>query len=68
MEKKSIGLYNFVDDKLLNNNQVGKLPAIQNSMEKQVKAFIQQYNNRMLDDKLNISKISIFCINSLNLQ
>ena len=52
--KKSVGLYNYRTDKLLKNNLVNKLPSQQTRMEKEVKAFIQQYNNRMLDDHLTV--------------
>lgn len=50
--EKALGLYNYQQDKRLKNNLKGQLPAVQNPMQDQVKAFIQQYMNRMLDDKL----------------
>ena len=53
--QKTVGLYNYKKDNLLKNNLVGKLPAIQSPMETQVKAFVQQYVNRMLDDRLTIT-------------
>lgn len=52
--KKSVGLYNYRTDKLLQKNLVNKLPQQQQLMEKEVKAFIQQYNSRMLDDHLTV--------------
>lgn len=55
-EKKVTALYNYKKDRYLNNNLVGKHPKIQNRMEKKLKAIIQQYNNRMLDNKLVIEK------------
>ncbi|TDE13897.1 LTA synthase family protein [Dyadobacter psychrotolerans] len=52
--QKTVGLYNYQQDKLLKNNLKDKLPAIQGPMELQVKAFAQQYVNRMLDDRLTV--------------
>lgn len=49
---KSVGLYNYQKDRLLKNDLNGKLADVQQPMEAQVKAFIQQYVNRLLDDKL----------------
>jgi len=53
--QKTVGLYNYQEDKLLKNNLKDKLPAIQGTMELQVKAFAQQYVNRMLEDKLIVT-------------
>ena len=53
--QKTVGLYNYQKDKLLKNNLSNKLPAIQGAMELQVKAFVQQYTNRMLDDRLTVT-------------
>jgi len=53
--QKTVGLYNYQEDKLLKNNLKDKLPAIQGPMELQVKAFAQQYVNRMLEDKLTVT-------------
>ncbi len=52
VEEKTIGLYNYILDPLLNNNLLGKKPDIQAEMEKLLKAFIQQYNHRMLHNEL----------------
>ncbi len=49
--QKSSGLYAFKKDRLLQHNLLGKLPA-QLEMEKRLKAFIQQYNNRMINNQL----------------
>jgi len=50
--KKSVELYDFKNDLLLSNNLVGQLPDTVRSMETVLKAYIQQYNNRMVDDNL----------------
>lgn len=51
---KSTALYAFKTDRLLKQNLVGKL-AEQNMMENKLKAFIQQYNNRMIQNQLTIN-------------
>lgn len=51
-EEKSIALYNVKTDRLTEHNLLSTLPAIQQNMEKHLKAFIQQYNNRMIENKL----------------
>jgi phosphoglycerol transferase MdoB-like AlkP superfamily enzyme len=50
--KKSVELYDFRNDIRLSNNLVGQLPDTVQSMETVLKAYIQQYNNRMVDDNL----------------
>jgi arylsulfatase A-like enzyme len=49
--KKTNGVYAFKKDRLLQHNLLGKLSA-QSEMEKRLKAFIQQYNNRMINNQL----------------
>jgi phosphoglycerol transferase MdoB-like AlkP superfamily enzyme len=49
---KSVGLYNFKGDKQLQHNLVNEKPEVVAPMELKLKAFIQQYNNRMVDDNL----------------
>lgn len=51
---KSIGLYNFKTDKTISNNLLASRPEVVSKMEHRLKAFIQQYNNRMVDDKLTV--------------
>ena len=51
---RSIGLYNFQNDRLMQENLVGKLPETVARLEKKIKAVIQQYNNRMIEDRLTI--------------
>ncbi|MBS1558668.1 MAG: LTA synthase family protein [Bacteroidetes bacterium] len=47
-------LYQFKSDLLLKNNLMKALPDTVRTMEKYLKAFIQQYNNRMVDNALTI--------------
>ena len=50
--EKTVALFDLAADPLQKNNLVGKSPAEQTRMEKKVKAFIQQYNNRMVENKM----------------
>ena len=45
-------LYNVREDKLLKENLVEKLPATAQQMKRELKAIIQQYMQRMLNNKL----------------
>lgn len=51
-EEKTVALYNVKTDRLTKRNLVNTMPALQQNMEKQLNAFIQQYNNRMIENKL----------------
>lgn len=52
LNDKTIAVYDYVNDPLLKKNLVGKVPDIQIKTEKMIKAFIQQYNNRMIRNQL----------------
>lgn len=52
-DDKTVGLYNYSTDEFLNKNVVGINLEVQNEMEIIMKAFIQQYNHRMIEDKLS---------------
>lgn len=49
---KSVALYDFVSDRLLEHNLMGALPDVQHAMETELKAIIQQYMQRMNADRL----------------
>ncbi len=49
---RPVALYNRASDPLLKSNLMGENDSIQSRMERKVKAVIQQYNNRMVDNKL----------------
>ena len=51
---KTKALYDFKKDLGLQNNLVLQFPDQAAKMETKLKAFIQQYNNRMVDDDLTI--------------
>lgn len=50
----AIGLYNLKSDRLTKKNLIGNDSVVQNNLEMEFKAFIQQYNNRMIKNKLTI--------------
>ncbi len=50
--QKSVELFDFRNDIYLSKNLVNQLPDTVQSMERVLKAYIQQYNNRMVDDNL----------------
>ena len=49
--EKSTGLYNIRKDKLMKENIIGT-SNVENKMEKELKAIIQQYMTRMINDRL----------------
>ncbi len=49
---RSLGLYNFRADKRMEKNLLKERPDVIRVMEKKMKAIIQQYNNRMIADRL----------------
>jgi len=50
--KTAVSLYQFKQDKFLTNNLVDQLPDTVQDMSRSLKAFIQQYNNRMVENNL----------------
>ncbi len=52
--KKVVGLFNLKKDPVMANNLANKRPEIQKKMTTKIKAVIQQYHNRMIDDKLTV--------------
>ena len=53
-DKEIKALYRFKTDRLLQKNLSGQVGAIQDTMEIKLKAFKQQYHNRMLDNRISI--------------
>lgn len=52
--QKASGLYDFVHDRLMNSDLKEKQPALRDSMEMKIKAYIQQYHNRLIGDKMRV--------------
>ena len=51
--KKTTGLYDFKKDRLLVHDLKGRVPQ-QTAMERQLKAIIQSYMQRMLTDQVAV--------------
>jgi hypothetical protein len=49
---KPSALYDYGSDPLLKYNLLLKMPLLVDSMNKTVKAFVQQYHNRLIEDQL----------------
>jgi len=54
--KKSLGLYNFKKDELLKTNLIKTEKAKATEMETFIKAYIQSFNERMIGNKLTLTK------------
>ncbi len=52
--KKIKGLYNYHTDRLFLSNIADQEPLIAQRMERKLKAFIQQYNNRLVENRLTV--------------
>ena len=52
---KTRSLYNYKTDRLFKENLVDKNPEIVAKLERNLKAFIQQYNNRLIRNQLTVS-------------
>jgi len=53
--EQTVGLYNFQADKMLTNDLRNTKQEVVFEMENKMKAIIQQYNNRMVDNKLTVN-------------
>ncbi|MBS1574508.1 MAG: sulfatase-like hydrolase/transferase [Bacteroidetes bacterium] len=54
--EKTKSLYNYKTDRLFKDNLLDKKPEIVVRMERNLKAFIQQYNNRLIRNQLTVNK------------
>ena len=54
--KKTTAVYDFKKDAMLSNNLIAKSTKKTDSLTTELKAFVQQYNIRMLDNKLTTSE------------
>lgn len=54
--QKTIGLYNYVDDKMLLKDLKTEKPEVVAAMELKSKAIIQQYNNRLIENRLTVTQ------------
>lgn len=56
MDVRPVAMYNYKKDRFHNFNLIGKEPELQKQMEDKLKAVIQSYNSRMLDNDLTVKK------------
>lgn len=56
IDNKPTALFNYKKDRLQESNLIGKEPDLQKQMEDKLKAIIQTYNSRMLDNNLTVRK------------
>ena len=56
IDNKSVGLYNYKEDLFLENSLIGKEPELEKQMEEKLKAIIQTYNSRLIDNNMVIRK------------
>lgn len=53
---KATSFYDLKKDRLMKQDLLKQHPAVLDTMESKMKAFIQQYNNRMIENKLTYKK------------
>lgn len=53
--ERTVGLYNFVQDKMLTHDLKNEKPEVIQAMEPKIKAIIQQYNNRLIENRLTVN-------------
>lgn len=56
MENKPVGFYNYKKDIYLENSLLGKEIELQKQMEDKLKAIIQTYNGRLIDNNMIVRK------------
>lgn len=56
IDNKTVGLFNYKEDLFLENNLIGKEPELEKQMEEKLKAIIQAYNSRLIDNNMVIRK------------
>jgi phosphoglycerol transferase MdoB-like AlkP superfamily enzyme len=56
MDNKPMGLYNFRNDKFLESNLLKTEPELVNTMTEKMKAIIQSYNSRLIDNDMVVRK------------
>ena len=54
IDNKPVGLYNYKEDLFLENSLIEKEPELEKQMEEKLKAIIQTYNSRLIDNNMVI--------------
>lgn len=52
IDNKPVGFYNFRNDRFLDHNLIGKNMSLQTEMEDKLKAIVQTYNARLIDNEM----------------
>lgn len=56
IDNKPIGVYNYKTDVFLKQNIIDKNPDLQRDMDEKLKAIIQTYNSRLIDNNMVVKK------------
>jgi hypothetical protein len=56
LDNKPVGLYNYKNDRYFQSNLMDKEPELQKQMEGKLKAIIQTYNSRLIDNNMVVRK------------
>jgi hypothetical protein len=54
IDNRSAALYDYKKDRFQKTNLIGLEPRLQEQMENKLKAIIQTYNQRLIDDDLTV--------------
>ncbi len=54
IDNKPVGLFNYKADRILEKNLLGTNPVLQAAMENKLKAIIQSYNTRLIDNNMTV--------------
>lgn len=57
IDNRPVGLYNYIEDKFLENDIMSRERDLTGIMEEKLKAIIQSYNARLIDNDLVVKKI-----------
>jgi phosphoglycerol transferase MdoB-like AlkP superfamily enzyme len=60
--KKTLGLYEFKKDRMCKHNVMKENAEVVQRLEQRIKAIIQQYNNRMIENRLIISNPQVIAL------
>jgi phosphoglycerol transferase MdoB-like AlkP superfamily enzyme len=56
IDTKPVGFYNYKTDLFLENNLLGKEPDLEKQMDEKLRAVIQSYNSRLIDNNMVVRK------------
>jgi phosphoglycerol transferase MdoB-like AlkP superfamily enzyme len=58
VDNKTVGLYNFKKDRYFTSNLLNLAPEIQKPMEDKLRAVMQTYNSRLIDNNMVVRQVS----------